>query len=254
MARSHRLPWRVLAGLLLAVLGLTLGWLWFRDSSFAAVERVTVTGSGSSESRQVREALETTGLQMSTLRVDEEALEQAVEPFASVAGVRIRPDFPHDLIVEVIEHEPVATVKTGGSSLPATGGGLLLDGVRAEDLPSVTSKAPLDGRRVTDARTLAALRVAAAAPLELRTRAERLTFGPGGLTLELSDGPDLIFGSGGDAKTKWRAAARVLADESSGGATYLDLRVPNLVAAGGVGPIEPEPTPDPSAVTSNPQP
>ena len=72
---------------------------------------------------------------MSTLRVDERALEDVVEPFASVAGLRIRPDFPHDLRIEVIEHEPVATVKTGGSSVPATGGGLLLDGVRAGDLP-----------------------------------------------------------------------------------------------------------------------
>jgi cell division protein FtsQ len=254
MARFHRLPWRVLAGLLLTAVGLSLGWLWFRDSSFAAVERVTVTGSGSSESRQVREALESAGLQMSTLRVDEELLEQAVDPFASVAGLRVRADFPHDLNVEVIEHEPVATVETGGSRLPATGGGLLLDGVRAEDLPSVTTKAPLDGRRVSDERTLAALRVAAAAPLELRARTERLTFGPAGLTLELSNGPELIFGSAGEARTKWRAAARVLAEDSAGGATYLDLRVPRLVAAGGVGPIEPEPTPDPSAVTSNPQP
>ena len=254
MARLNRLPWRVLAGLLLTAVGLTLGWLWFRDSSFAAVERVTVTGSGSSESRQVRKALESAGLQMSTLRVDEELLEQAVDPFASVAGLRVRADFPHDLDVEVIEHEPVATVETGGSRLPATGGGLLLDGVRAEDLPSVTTKAPLDGRRVSDERTLAALRVAASAPLELRARAERLTFGPAGLTLELSNGPDLIFGSAGEARTKWRAAARVLAEDSAGGATYLDLRVPKLVAAGGVGPIEPEPTPDPSAVTSNPQP
>src|SRR5918998_4090809 len=100
MARSHRLPVRVLAGLLLAALGLTLGWLWFRDSSFATVERVTVTGSGSSESGQVRAALESAGLGMSTLGVDQEALEQAVEPFASVAGLRVRRDFPHDLLVE----------------------------------------------------------------------------------------------------------------------------------------------------------
>ena len=61
MARSHRLPWRLLAGVLLAAVGLSLGWLWFRDSSFAAVERVTITGSGSSEQARVREALETTG-------------------------------------------------------------------------------------------------------------------------------------------------------------------------------------------------
>jgi cell division protein FtsQ len=32
----------------------------------------------------------------------------------------------------------------------------------------------------------------------------------------------------------------VLADPSSSGATYLDLRVPERVAAGGLGPVEPE--------------
>jgi cell division protein FtsQ len=254
MARLHRLPWRVLAGTLLAIAGLALGWLWFRDSSFAAVERVTISGSGSSEQEQVREALETTAHGMSTLHLDARALRAVVEPFSSVAGLRIRPDFPHDLRIEVIEHEPVATVRTGGSNVPATGGGLLLDGVRAGNLPTVTTKAPLDGRHVSDARTLAALTVAAAAPPALRARAERLFYGAEGMTLELRDGPDLIFGSSGDAGTKWRAAARVLAEPSSAGATYLDLRVPKVVAAGGVGPIEPEPTALPTVVPSNPQP
>jgi len=254
MARLKRLPWRVLAGTLLTVCGLALGWLWFRDSSFATVKHVTITGSGSSEQAQVRDVLASTATGMSTLRVDQGALKDAVEPFASVAGLRIRPDFPHDLRVEVIEHEPVATVRTGGSSVPATGGGLLLDGVRAGDLPSITSKAPLDGRHVSDERTLAALQVAAAAPPELRARSERLFYGPGGVTLDLRGGPDLIFGSAGDARTKWRAASRVLAEESSAGATYLDLRVPKVVAAGGVGPVEPEPTPVPTAVPVNPQP
>jgi cell division protein FtsQ len=254
MARVNRLPWRVLAGILLTAGGLALGWLWFRDSSFAAVERVTITGSSSSEQAQVRDALETAAAGMSTLRVDEPALEEVVEPFSSVAGLRVRPDFPHDLRIEVIEHEPVATIRTGGSSVPATGGGLLLNGVRAADLPAITTRAPLHGRHVSDARTLAALTVAAAAPPELRARAERLFYGAGGMTLDLRNGPDLIFGSAGDARGKWLAAARVLADESSTGATYLDLRVPKVVAAGGVGPVEPEPMPDPAVVPSNPQP
>jgi cell division protein FtsQ len=254
MARLHRLPWRVLAGLLLAVAGLTLGWVWFRDSSFAAVERVTITGSGSSDRDQVREALETTARGMSTLHVDRQALKDVVEPYTSVAGLRIDAGFPHDLRIEVIEHEPVATVQTGGSSVPVTGGGLLLDGVKAAGLPVVTTKAPLDGRHVTDKRALAALAVAAAAPPELRSRAERVFYGQDGMTLDLREGPDLIFGSAGDARTKWSAAARVLAESSSAGAAYLDLRVPKLVAAGGVGPVEPEPTPVPTAVPTNPQP
>jgi len=254
MARLNRLPWRALAGVLLALAGLVLGWLWFRDSSFAAVERVTITGSGSSEQAQVRAALEQAATGMSTLHVDERALEQAVEPFVSVAGLRVRGDFPHELRIEVIEHEPVGTVKIGGSSIPATGGGLLLDGVRAAELPTVAAKAPLGGRRVSDRRALAALRVATAAPPELRARAERVFYGKGGMRLDLRDGPELIFGTDGDARSKWQAAARVLAESSSAGATYLDLRVPKLVAAGGVGPLEPDSTPVPTVVPSNPQP
>ncbi len=258
MARIHRLPWRVLAGTLLAVVGLALGWLWFRDSSFARVEHVTVTGSGSSEQAQVRQALETAAAGTSTLRVDAKALDAAVEPFSSVARLRIRPDFPHELRIEVIEHEPVATVAAGGSNVPATGGGLVLDGVRAGDLPVVASRTPIADGRVQDRKALAALTVAAAAPPELRARSERLYYGQDGMTLDLRNGPELIFGSAGDARSKWLAAARVLAEPSSAGATYLDLRVPKLVAAGGVGPVEPEPTPTPApaaaVVPSNPQP
>jgi cell division protein FtsQ len=78
----------------------------------------------------------------------------------------------------------------------------------------------------------------------------RLWSGPRGLTLDLRNGPDLIFGSGADAPRKWTAAVRVLADPSSEGATYLDLRVPERVAAGGLGPVEQEPV-DP--VPANPQ-
>ena len=63
------------------------------------------------------------------------------------------------------------------------------------------------------------------------------------MTLDLRDGPDLFFGSGEAARSKWMAAARVLAEPSAEGAVYLDLRIPGRVAAGGVGPIEPEPTP-----------
>jgi len=246
------MPWRLLAGLLLALAGLALGWLWFRDSSFAAVERVAVTGSGSSEREQVQAALETAAAGMSTLRVDDAALREAVEPFASVAGLRIRPDFPHVLAIEVLEHEPVAVVHAGGSSAGATGGGLLLEGVRAHDVPIVTTRAPIVGGRVRERRALEALAVAAAAPPELRARSLRVYHDRSGMVLDLRDGPDLLFGSAGNAGAKWRAAARVLAEPSSAGATYLDLRVPNLVAAGGVGPVEPAATPDPAGVPSQP--
>jgi cell division protein FtsQ len=254
MVRLNRLPVRVLTGLVLALAGLALGWMWFRDSSFAAVRQVSVSGSTSSEDAQVRAALETAARGMSTLNVDGEALDHAVEPFASVAALRVRADFPHDLRIEVIEHAPVATLQSGGSRVPATGAGLVLDGVRSDDLPIVTSRTPVHDGRVQDRRALAALQVAAAAPRDLRERSERLFWAEEGLSVELREGPELIFGSARGARAKWTAAARVLAEDSSAGATYLDLRVPKLVAAGGVGPVTPEPTTTPSVVPSEPQP
>ena len=252
MIRVNRLPWRVLAGLVLMLAGLALGWLWFRDSSFAAVKEVTVTGSTSSERSQVRSALESAARGLSTLHLDGEALDEAVEPFASVASLRVRADFPHTLRIEVVEHAPVAMLQTGGRRVPATGAGLLLDGVEAGDLPVVTSRAPAADGRVQDRRALGALKVAAAAPSELRARSERLFWSEDGLSVDLRDGPELIFGSPREARTKWKGAARVLAESSSAGATYLDLRVAKVVAAGGVGPVGPEPTPAPTVVPSGP--
>jgi cell division protein FtsQ len=245
MARLRRVPWRVPAGLLLAVAVLALGWLWFRDSPFATVEEVYVTGTSSSEENQVREALRQAAQGMSTLHVRQDALRKAVAPYSSVAGLDVHADFPHQLTIEVLERRPVATVESGGVSVPATGGGRLLDGVRASGLPVVQAAAAATsaGDHVTDRRALAALRVAAAAPEELLARSERIYSGPRGMTLDLRNGPELYFGSADRARMKWTAAARVLAEPSAQGAVYLDLRVPGRVAAGGVGPITPDPTP-----------
>jgi cell division protein FtsQ len=78
--------------------------------------------------------------------------------------------------------------------------------------------------------------------------------------VDRAEGPDLIFGDASDARRKWLAAARVLADPSAAGAIYLDVRIPERVAAGGLGPV-PEPTPEatgtPTPVAgaeANPQP
>jgi cell division protein FtsQ len=106
---------------------------------------------------------------------------------------------------------------------------------------------------VTGSPTRGELAIAAAAPPELRERSERIFSGSRGLEVVLSEGPRLIFGGRADARAKWAAAARVLAEPSAQGALYLDLRVRGRVAAGGVGPVDPaeEAAEDGS---SNPQP
>jgi cell division protein FtsQ len=214
--------------------------MWVRDSSLVAVRDVFVTGVDSSEGPQIRDALRTAALDMTTLHVREDALRAAVAQYPSIKSFKVDADFPGKLTIVVHERAPVAAIQSNGAIVAASQDGLVLHGMRARGLPTLRVRSTPAGKRVTDRRTLGALAVAGGAPPELRDRVERLWSGPRGLTLDLRDGPDLVFGSGADAARKWAAAARVLADPSSAGATYLDLRVPERVAAGGLGPVEPE--------------
>ena len=219
------------------------GWLWLRDSSLVEVTAVRVTGATSSDEARIRSALESAARDMTTLHVREGILQDAVARFPSVADLSVDADFPHRLTIDVREHRPVAAIDVDGRRTPVSGGGIVLTGVTADDgLPSI-NRDQLPQGRVDDARTQAALAVAAAAPQRLLTRGERLWWGPEGLTVDLRDGPPLIFGTRDDAAAKWAAAARVLAEPDAAGATYLDLRVTGRVAAGGVGPVPREPPP-----------
>ena len=246
-----RPPVRLLAALLALLLVVGGGWLWLRDSSLVRVREVFILGVSSSDEQRIRSALRNAALDMTTLHVREDQLRAAVARFPSVAGLRVQTDFPDELTVEVVEHRPVAAVELDGRRVPVGAGGLVMRGVQAdEDLPTVASRPAQAGGRLTDGRALAAVAVLAAAPTVLREKVERTTLSSRGLTLQMRGGPDLVFGSADAVRAKWAAAARVLADPSATGATYLDLRVPERVAAGGLAPVA---TPDPAAA-ANPQP
>ena len=234
---------KILAGVVVAACTLVGGWFWLRDSSVVQVRDVFVTGLTSAEEPQIRQALKNAALDMTTMHVREDQLRAAVAEYPSIAGLSTDAKFPHKLSIVVRERAPVAAIESGGGKVAASGDGRVLRGMKFSALPTLRVKSPPAGERVTDRRTLGALRVAGGAPPELRHRIARLWSGERGLTVDLRNGPDLVFGSGSDAPRKWLAAVRVLADPSSAGATYLDLRVPERVAAGGLGPIEPDPDP-----------
>ena len=235
---------RGFAAVLVTVGLLAGGWLWLRDSSFVRVDDVYVTGATTSEAGRIRSALERAARDMTTLHVREEALHDAVASYPSVAGLHVETDFPHGMRVEVLEHRPVAALDVDGNRTPVSGGGIVLNGVDADRALPTIRRTQIPAKRVDDDRTKAALAVAAAAPEPLLERSERLSYGPDGLTIDLEDGPPLVFGTDRDAAAKWAAAARVLADPTAAGATYLDLRVPGRVAAGGLGPVPQEPAPE----------
>ncbi len=234
--RVPALPWRLLLPLVAAVLVLGGGWLVGRDSSFVQVKRVEVIGLSTNEAPAVRRALETAAMGMTTLHFDRAALEASVDAYPSVAGLRVQTDFPHGVSIEVTERAPIAEVDLAGDVVPVGAGGRLMRGVKPETkLPVLHATRLAPGGRLTDPAALDAVRVLAAAPAPLRHKVSRIWSSKKGLTLDMRSGPQLFFGTAGRPEAKWIATARVLAEPSSAGAVYLDVRVPERVAAGGLG-------------------
>jgi cell division protein FtsQ len=79
------------------------------------------------------------------------------------------------------------------------------------------------------------VQVVGLAPEPLRTRIRSVSFKAGsGIVAKLAAGPDLIFGDASRLPAKWMAAARVLAAAGARGASYIDVRLPERPAAGGL--------------------
>ncbi len=233
---SPRLKRRLLALAVLCV-ALAAGYqFWLRDSSLVAVDRVEVTGLTSADAARIRTALTSAGRDMTTLHVDRGALDQVVAGYPVVRRLEISPDFPHTLRVHVVEYEPAAIAVSDAGEVPVAGDGTILKGVRVEGrLPTIDVDGALGTELLLDDSARAAAAVAGAAPALLRKRIENIDHrSEDGYVAELRDGPELLLGSATRLRAKWAAASRVLADLEARGATYVDLRIPDRPAVGGL--------------------
>jgi cell division protein FtsQ len=233
---SPRMRRRLLAVAVLCLALATVYQFWFRDSGFVAVDEVNVSGLTTDEAPRIRAALTTAARSMTTLHLDRERLERAVEAYPVVRGIELSPDFPHGLTIRVIEHHPAAIAITDGGRVPVAGDGTVLRALPVEGrLPTIKADGMLRGERLEDPAALRAARIAGSAPAALRGRLERVERRrEEGLVATLRDGPELIFGDATKIRAKWTAAARVLADKAAAGASYVDLRLPGRPAAGGL--------------------
>jgi hypothetical protein len=90
------------------------------------------------------------------------------------------------------------------------------------------------GSRVEGGPASRAIAILAAAPAPLRPKIKNLSFQKDGIVVTLYKGPELRFGDASRPNAKWLAAARVLADPSSRGASYIDVALPERPGAGGL--------------------
>lgn len=237
LPRLH-LSRRLLAGVLIAVLMLVPGWFLLRSSPLVSVDEVNITGLSGPQAAQVRQALETTAREMTTLRVDRQALQDAVSQFPIVATVKAQPRLLRRLDIEVVQYVPVAALANGDRRMAVAGDGTILQGTLTKDLPLVPVNSPPGGAKLAEPKAQDMVALLGAAPTGLLPRISRVEVADRGLTAYVSDGPELYFGSPTRLDAKWAAATRVLADAYSRGATYLDVRVPERPAAGGLEPTD----------------
>ena len=199
--------WRRRMGFVLGALALLLMLYagWFRDSSFARVEKVEITGVSGPQARGIRNALEDAGLGMTTLHVRGGDLRQAVSAYPVVRSVSASGDFPHLLRIEVQLNLPVAVLQTGAGRIPVTADGLLLRDVPAlGPLPTLRAGGSLPDERVTTGRPFNLLHVVSAAPAALRPRIRSVVVrGADGIVVHMRRGPDLIFGGPDRVPAKW---------------------------------------------------
>jgi cell division septal protein FtsQ len=216
-----------------------LGWTWYRGSSFVKVEHVTVTGLSGPDVPQIRDALSSAALQMTTLDMNIGKLESAVSRYPYVRKLTVRGQGAHGVVIRVAEQVPVATIEAGGQAQVVDADGTLLPQSTTHGLlPTVPLTSAPAGATITTAGARAAIAVLAAAPYALLAHVASATSSSAhGVIVQLRRGPQLYFGPTVQLAQKWMAAVAVLQNKNSVGASYIDLTDPQRPAAGvGVSP------------------
>jgi cell division protein FtsQ len=227
-------------------------WFWLRDSSLVRVEKVTVTGIDTADAPRVRAKLTEAARRMTTLHVNAEALRLAVEDEPVVHSLTVHPSFPHGLRIEIVENRPVALLVAGTEQVPVAPDGTVLEGAKISGtLPTVSVGSLPGDTRMPDGPARDRVALAAAAPPRLLKRIDTIEVQHGrGAVAVLKEGPVLIFGRAEALDRKWAAAAAVLAQSSSQGASYIDVRMPERPVAGGLDLVQ-DPQAQPEGATSD---
>ena len=241
IARHRRMRIALLSTLIALPL-LAGGWLALRDSPLVSVEHVQVSGVHGPEAAAIDAALAGAARQMSTLDMHSGALRSAVAPYRVVREVHAYPSFPHGVRIRVVEQLPVAALTIAGVRTAVAADGVILGpSLLSSSLPTLRggsgASAPsgVIGRPVHGSSLEAALAVLGAAPTRMASDVVRVFNGPEGVTVAMRNGLTVYFGDATRPHAKWISLARVLADPSSAGASYVDVRLPERPAAGFTG-------------------
>lgn len=245
---KKRRGWLLSVCLSLVTVGLPFGlYLWGSASDTFAVRTVVLTGCERVPRAKAQRLLDQRLLGSNLFKVRGSQAEEALSSLLFVAEVHMDRDFPATLRVTVREHEPALYALWRGRWYIVSRKAVVLGAVQDESrqareavrtgpqrvslrLPAVQAVSALKAHSVTtDANVRLALRVVAALPAELRSKATSLWNGSSGLRLRLR--PDVAVDLGPatrlDAKGLALDAVLDYYRKQKVAARYVDVSVPD---------------------------
>jgi cell division protein FtsQ len=228
--RTHpRRRWLTAAAVLVAVL--VLGAWAVLASPLLAVRTVQVDGVGALTPAEVERVA---GIAAGTplLRVDTDAAAARVARLPQVDAVEVTRGWPHTVVVTVAERVPVAVVDQDGTRSLVDRKGVLFDTITG-DPPAGVVPLTVSHPGPRDAATAAALGAVVALPGDVRKEITEVTAStPDDVTLTLTDGRTVLWGSAAQTPRKAEVLSALLARIDAGDldeAETLDVSTPDAV-------------------------
>jgi cell division protein FtsQ len=203
-------------------------WVLF-GSPWLRVEQVRTTGTGRTELAAVQAIVDgQRGNPLAGVRT--RALASEVSALPLVESAEVTRSWPSTLVVTVHEREAVAAVPT------ITGGVDLVDGagtvlVHEDAAPAGVPTLDVDVASAGNEALQAAIAVNVTLPTEIRSRVASISAtSPAAVTLQLSDGPKVVWGDDGRPERKAEVLLRLLQDPTAAQAATIDVSAPDAPA------------------------
>ncbi|TWX41118.1 FtsQ-type POTRA domain-containing protein [Frigoribacterium sp. ACAM 257] len=208
-SRHRRAAW-VTAGAVAVLLGSSVAVAVF--SPLLSLEQIEVEGTARVDAVEVQAAV-SGQLGTPLARIDFERITTELEQFPLIASYVTETAPPHTLVIRVTERQPIATVSSGDGFDLVDPAGVVVQRLddRQEGVPLVdVGGAPLDG---TAFRSTA--EVLLALPQALRQTVDSATASTADdVTLSLSTGERVVWGSADDSAEKAQVLAGLIADQA----------------------------------------
>jgi cell division protein FtsQ len=241
--RRLRVPQRrTIIVLAVALVLLGAGGVWaLYGSQWLRVERVSVSGTDVLTPGQVREAADVP-VGSPLISVDTDAIEaRLLRKLPRIDSVDVVRSWPHGIGLKVVERTPVLIVEKGGKFVEVDDGGVRFATVSQapKDVPALELTVSESGsgaaslRRFGEDRLVReAVRVAGDIPAAVAKRARTVKVRSyDDISLELSDGRTVAWGSGEKGAAKARTLTALL--KAAPDARYFDVSVPTAPASSG---------------------